>query len=319
MRFISADEVHQVCSYPELVQSLEEFHRDAPADLKDMMMSNYRERPNSDNHILIRAAWSHEITLGLKAVTIFPDNTRTNNRPAIHAVYVHFDGQSGEPTAVIDGTAMTYYKTAADSALGSKYLANQNISRMAMVGAGAMAPHLIRAHCEIHPSINQVCIWNRTFERAEKLAANLSLEDVEIEVSDDLEATIRNAQLISSATMTIDPIIDGDWISQGTHIDLIGAYRIDMREANDAALLKSRIFVDSRKTTIGEIGELDIPLQEGTIDESNILADLYELCSGHVRGRNTEQDITLFKNGGGGHLDLMTAQYIHSKISKTSS
>ena len=314
MILISAEEVHQVCSYPELVESLEEFHRKEPADLKDMLLSSFEEDPKSDNHFLVRAAWSGGVALGLKAATIFPDNVENYGRPAIHAIYALFDGQRGEPVAVIDGTAMTYYKTAADSALGSKYLANPNVSRMAMIGAGAMAPHLIQAHCEIHPSIQQVTIWNRTFERAEKLAESLHLNQVEIEASRDIEATVHNADLVSSATMATEPIICGDWVSPGTHLDLVGAYRLDMREADDEAIKKSSIFVDSRKTTIGEIGEIEIPLQQGIIAESDVLADLYELCSKKVQGRKSEQDLTLFKNGGGGHLDLMTAQYIFSKV-----
>ena len=314
MLLITADEVHEVCSYLELVDSLEEFHRNAPADLKDMLLSSVEKDPKSDNHFLVRAAWSGGTALGLKAATIFPDNVEDYGRPAIHAIYALYDGRSGVPVAVIDGTAMTYYKTAADSALGSKYLANPNVSRMAMIGAGAMAPHLIKAHCELHPSIRQVSIWNRTFERAEKLAASLNLNHIEISSSRDIEAAVRNADLVSSATMTTEPIIFGEWISPGTHLDLVGAYRLDMREVDDEAITKSRIFVDSRKTTVGEIGEIEIPLRNGIIRESSVLADLYELCSKKAEGRISEQDVTLFKNGGGGHLDLMTAQYIHSKV-----
>ena len=314
MLLITADEVHEVCSYLELVDSLEEFHRNAPADLKDMLLSSVEKDPKSDNHFLVRAAWSGGTALGLKAATIFPDNVEDYGRPAIHAIYALYDGRSGVPVAVIDGTAMTYYKTAADSALGSKYLANPNVSFMAMIGAGAMAPHLIKAHCEIHPSIRQVTIWNRTFERAEKLAESLNLNHIEINSSRDIEAAVRNADLVSSATMTTEPIISGEWVSTGTHLDLVGAYRLDMREVDDEAITKSRIFVDSRKTTVGEIGEIEIPLRNGIIRESSVLADLYELCSKKAEGRISEQDVTLFKNGGGGHLDLMTAQYIHSKV-----
>ena len=314
MLLITADEVHEVCSYLELVDSLEEFHRNAPADLKDMLLSSVEKDPKSDNHFLVRAAWSGGTALGLKAATIFPDNVEDYGRPAIHAIYALYDGRSGVPVAVIDGTAMTYYKTAADSALGSKYLANPNVSRMAMIGAGAMAPHLIKAHCELHPSIRNVTIWNRTFERAEKLAESLNLNHIEINSSRDIEAAVRNADLVSSATMTTEPIIFGEWISPGTHLDLVGAYRLDMREVDDEAITKSRIFVDSRKTTVGEIGEIEIPLRNGIIRESSVLADLYELCSKKAEGRISEQDVTLFKNGGGGHLDLMTAQYIHSKV-----
>ena len=314
MLLINANEVHQACVYPELVCALENFHRESPANLKDMLLSSIQENPAAENHALFRAAWDHGSALGLKASTIFPNNTIESDLPAIHAMYTLFDGKNGIPVAVIDGTSMTYYKTAADSALGSKILANKNITSMAMIGAGAMAPHLIRAHCEIHCSIRTVTIWNRTACKAKELADCIDIPNVKIQASKDIEATVSNAQLVSSATMTKDPIIFGDWLAPGTHLDLIGAYKLDMREADDEAIQKSRIFVDSRKTTIGEIGEITIPMQSGIIGESDILADLYELCSGVKQGRESQEEITLFKNGGGGHLDLMTAQYVYDKL-----
>ncbi len=315
MQYISADQVHQACSsYLDLVNTLEVFHQETPADLKDMLLSSFQEDPDPDNHLLIRAAWSHGNMLGLKAASVFPNNTRFSDLPAIHAIYTLFDGKDGVPTAVMDGTVMTYYKTAADSALGSKQLANPNLKSMAMLGAGAMAPHLIRAHCAVHATIDNVTIWNRTPSRAQQLADSMNIDHVEIKASEDIESTVREAELISSATMTVEPIIRGDWLSPGSHLDLIGAYRLDMREADDDAIRKSKIFVDSRKTTIGEIGEITIPLESGVISESEILADLYELCSGSITGRKSTQEITMFKNGGGGHLDLMTARYIHDKI-----
>ena len=315
MQYFSAEQVHEACSsYPDLVSALEAYHQEDPADLKDMLLSSIQEDPEPDNHLLIRAAWSHGTMLGLKAASVFPKNTINSDLPAIHAIYALYDGQNGVPIAVMDGTVTTYYKTAADSALGGKHLANSGVETMAMIGAGAMAPHLIQAHCSIHPTIKRVIIWNRTESRARELMDSLDIRGVEIETSNDLEQTVRQARLISSATMTLEPIIKGDWLSPGTHLDLIGAYRLDMREADDDAILKSRIFVDSRKTTIGEIGEITTPLNEGLISESDILADLYELCSGKHNGRSTAEEITMFKNGGGGHLDLMTAHYIYSKL-----
>jgi len=310
MHLITAEQVHEICNYPELICSLEKSHQQIPADLKDMLLSSIEKTPRSDNHFLVRAAWDHGSHLGLKAATIFPNNTVDSELPAIHAVYALFEGKTGIPLAVIDGTSMTYYKTAADSALGVKLLSNENISNLAMIGAGAMAPHLIRAHVSVRPSIRRVVIWNRTHSRAEQLADSLDFENVQIEASRNLEHTIRNAQLISSATMTVEPIISGQWLSPGAHLDLVGAFRLDMREADDYAMKKSRIFVDSRKTTIGEIGEINLPLESGIIHESDILGDLYELSSGVVEGRRSSNDVTLFKNGGGGHLDLMTAQHI---------
>ena len=314
MKLITAEQVHKICEFPDLVAALEAYHRQAPADLQDMLMTSVRPASEPDNHMFIRAAWSEGKALGLKTATVFPGNRLNSELPAIHAAYTLFDGTNGVPTATIDGTSLTYYKTAGDSALGTKCLARSDITRMTMVGAGAMAPYLIRAHFEIRPSIREVTIWNRTRSKAEQIAAALRLPSVTVRVSDNLESAVRSAELISSATMTKDPIIQGDWLSPGTHIDLVGAFTLEMREVDDAALRRSRIFVDSRKTTIGEIGEITIPIESGVITEADILADLYDLCQAKHTGRKHEDEITLFKNGGGGHLDLMTAQFIASRV-----
>ncbi len=314
MKLITAEHVERICQYPELVAALAAYHRESPADLKDLLLSSEQPNPEPDNHMLIRAAWSHGTALGLKAATVFPANRANTALPAIHATYTLFNGTNGIPEATIDGTSMTYFKTAGDSALGAKLLARKGITRMTMIGAGAMAPHLIKAHTEIQQTIRELTIWNRTQSKAEHLAQSLDLPDLKITVSDDLETAIRNAELISSATMTSEPIIRGEWLAAGTHLDLIGAFTLDMREADDETIRRSSVFVDSRKTTIGEIGEITIPIETGVMTESDVLADLYELCSGTVQGRLHNEQITLFKNGGGGHLDLMTAQFIFSRF-----
>ena len=314
MKFITADEIHRICEYPALVNHLERLHREEPADLKDMLLANIDSGSGTENNGLFRAAWASRQGLGIKAATIFPDNTANSSLPAIHAIYMLFEGVHGTPVAVMDGTVLTYYKTAADSALGSKYLARGDIKTMAMIGAGAMAPHLITAHCSIHSSIQEVYIWNRTASKALELANKLSIPGGKIQASEDIQAVVQNAELVSSATMTREPIIFGDWLNPGTHVDLVGAFTLDMRETDDNALLKSRIFVDSRKTTIGEIGEIQIPIDSGIITEDDINADLYQLCTNQTRGRISDNEITMFKNGGGGHLDLMTAGFIYERL-----
>ncbi len=317
MQVISAETVHRLCSFPELMDALEASHREPPADLKDTLLSSPRDDDGTDDKIMIRAAWAHGSALGLKAATIFPRNLEEFALPAIHAQFLLFDGKTGVPTALIDGTALTYYKTAADSALGARHLARPNASSMAMIGAGAMAPYLIRAHCCARESIRTVSIWNRTASKAKAIADTLNLPGVEINVAHSLEAAVRNCDVVCAATMTQEPIIRGQWLQPGTHLDLVGAFTPQMREADDEAVCISRIFVDSRFTTIGEIGEIEIPLQTGIIEKSDIVGDLFELCSRRVLGRETENEITLFKNGGGGHLDLMTARHIISVANST--
>jgi len=302
---LSADEILATVRFGPLVEALAQMHRETPASLKDMLLE--QDGSAGKDYCLVRAAWQQGEALGVKMATIFPGNPAPE-LPAIHAAYVLFDGATGVPLLSIDGTALTYLKTAADSALGSRLLARDGCRRLLLVGAGAMAPYLIEAHCAAHPTIDEVRVWNRSPARRDALVDALQTR-YNIAPVDELENAVGNADLVSCATMAVQPIIRGEWLRKGTHLDLVGAFRADMREADDEALRRARLFVDSRKTTISEIGELLIPITNGVISADDIVADLYQLCSG-VAGRTGPKEITLFKNGGGGHLDLMTARFI---------
>lgn len=313
MRFIDAEQIGKALAYPALIAGLDRYHREDTQAMDDVLLAQTVDE-ESTNHLLIRAAWQYDKAIGTKLVTVFPNNPTQNASPAVQAIYVVFDGANGTPTAVIEGTVLTYWKTAADSALGTQYLARDDVHYMLMVGAGKLAPHLIAAHCAARPSITHVSIWNRTPEKAKDLAKELKLNEVTIEYAEDLESAARKADLISCATMATQPIIQGSWLSPGTHLDLVGAFTPDMREADDDAVSMATIFVDCRETTIGEVGEISIPIQNGTITERDVVADLYDLCRGKHPGRSDKNEITLYKNGGGGHLDLMTTRFLLEQI-----
>ena len=317
MQYIDAKRVHAVLDYPGLIEGLDRCHSE-DTEIRDDMLLGQPAASGDTNHLFIRAAWQRGRALGAKITTRFPDNpAKPGKLPAIHALYTLFDGNTGIPVACIDGTALTVRKTAADSALGAKYLARTNAEHMLLVGAGALAPHLIMAHHDARPSIQSVMIWNRTPERAVAVAAALSIDGVTITATDDLEAAARNADLICCATATVKPILKGSWLKPGAHVDLIGAFTKTMREADDEVLRRGSLFVDARATTIGDIGELVIPIAAGVIKESDVLADHYDLCRGRHPGRRHDDDdeITVFKNGGGGHLDLMTARLVMEALS----
>ena len=210
---------------------------------------------------------------------------------------------------------MTPWKTAADSALGARFLARADARSLLMVGAGVMAPHLIRAHLTVRPSIRKVAIWNRTADRARRLARDLALEGVEVAPTDDLESAARGADVISCATGVTAPLIRGAWLEPGTHLDLVGGFTPEMREADDEACRRARIHVDSRWFTLGCVGDLTAPMESGAITEDGVLGDLFQLSRGEVTGRTGPQDITLYKNAGGAHLDLMTARLIAARAS----
>ena len=311
MRFVDGGEVDSLLDYPGLIAALEAGHR-AGVDAAERMLLSQPNRSGTSNHFLIWPAWQHGEALGIKLVTSFPDNTGTD-LPTVHAVYALFDGETGVPCLLIDGTAMTPWKTAADSALGARFLARPDAGHLLMVGAGIMAPHLIRAHLTVRPGIRRVTIWNRTAERARQLADSLALKSVEIEVTDDLETAVRTADLISCATASTEPLIRGAWLKPGAHLDLVGSFTPEMREADDEAFRRARVHVDSRWFTLEDCGDLMAPLASGAITREDVLGDLFELARGDCTGRESAEDITLYKNAGGGHLDLMTARHIESR------
>lgn len=308
MRMIDAESITRLLDYPALVAWLEEAHRDEIDAMDDLLLSQ-SPPAGPTNHFLLRAAWQDRLGVGAKLVTVFPDNPR-RGVPSVQGVYLLFDPADGHPLACLDGTELTYWKTAADSALGARFLAPPEPSVLLMVGAGAMAPHLIRAHRAVRPSIALVRIWNRTPERAAQLAARLRAEGIPAVTVADLAGAVKEADIVCCATMATAPLIRGEWLRPGTHLDLVGAYTPAMREADDEAVRRARIFVDSRLTAVHAIGELGMPLRAGVIAESAVLADLFDLCRGRHPGRRSGEEITLFKNGGGGHLDLMTAAFI---------
>jgi len=185
---------------------------------------------------------------------------------------------------------------------------------MLMVGAGALGPHVIMAHCAARPSIKRVRIWNRTAARAEALAHDLALPGVEISPTGDLESAAREADVISCATMAKAPLIKGAWLKPGCHLDLIGSWQEDMREADDEAVRRGKVYIDSREDAFRS-GDITEPIAAGVMTEADIVGDLYALSRGECPLRERDEDITFFKNAGGGHLDLFTARFLLSRLS----
>ncbi|MCP4983708.1 MAG: hypothetical protein GY935_24785 [Gammaproteobacteria bacterium] len=312
MQMLDADNILSCMPFTMLVDELAAMHRE-PIGLVDEMLMESTDEQENISHFFIRTGWQPEKALGAKVISIFPRNNQQREWPSIQAVYILFEGTNGTPIACLDGTALTWIKTATDSALGSKLLSRTNIESLLMIGAGQMAPHLVSAHCQIRPSLKRVHIWNRTLDKAQNLCTQLSATfgDIDFVPTTEIEPRARQADLICSAIGVQQPVIRGEWLKPGTHVDLIGAYRPDMREADDECLRRGSLFVDARETTINYIGELMIPLASGVICENDVLADLSDLCQQRHPGRQSDDEITLFKNGGGGHLDLMCARILH--------
>jgi len=296
---LDGDDIARLLPYLDLVDTLEAGHRQSPPMARRLVFG-----PEGGNEaFLALPAWVPGEAIGIKLVTVIPANLAAG-KASVQALYVLFDGTDGAPLALLDGTELTYRKTAADSALGARHLARANAATLLMVGAGGLAPHLIAAHRAVRPSIERVLVWNRTPSRAHAVATAVGAT-----VVGDLAAAVAAADIVSTATMTAEPLVAGRWLRPGTHLDLVGAFLPDHREVDDDAVTRAHIYVDDREATLHEDGDLVIPLAAGLIAEADVRGDLWQLCRGDVPGRVDEDAITLFENGGGGHLDLMTARF----------
>ena len=259
--------------------------------------------------LLSRSAWIDGLGVAIKGVTIIPENV-SNNRPIVNGGVMLFNDETGELEALIVFHLVTKWKTVGDSLLGAKLLAREDSKNILIVGAGTVSTNMINGYSKLYPDA-KFQLWNRSSDKAVALAELLS-DAYDITPVIDLSNAVEAADIITCATMSSDPVIDGAWLQTGQHLNLIGAYRPDMRETNDVALTRSRIFVDSRETTIEHIGELKIPIAEGVISANDVVADYYYITSGFF-SRQSDDEINLFKNGGGAHLDLMTAKLILKK------
>ncbi len=308
MRFVSADEIRSLLTFPMLVAALEAAHRRPKMEVQDGMLGNEKAL------YFVRSAVDGGRYMASKLITSFPANLDGGTLPAVQALCVLFDGANGRPLAVIDGTEITYWRTAADSALGAKILAPLEPATLLVVGAGEMSTRLVRAHRAVRPSLRRVLVWNRTQERAAQVAARLTEGGIESEPFDDLAAATRLADIISTCTRSNEALVLGANLKPGTHLDLVGGYTPRSREADDEAARRSLVFVDRRESAFDGVGDILQPIASGAIRQADVLGDLYDLVGGAVAGRRSPSDITFFKNAGGGHLDLMTAELIVQRL-----
>jgi ornithine cyclodeaminase/alanine dehydrogenase-like protein (mu-crystallin family) len=308
MRFVGAEEIRRVLSFPMLVAALEAGHRRPKIEIQDGFLGSEKEQ------YFVRHAVDRGRFMASKLITSFPANLITGELPAVQAVCILFDGANGRPLVVMDGTEITYWRTAADSALGAQILAPAAPTTLLLVGAGQMSPWLVRAHRTARPSLRRVLIWNRSTERATQVATLLREEGVETEVIKDLASATRLADLVSTCTRSHEPLILGGNLSPGVHLDLVGGYTPETREADDEAARRARVFVDRRESAFDGVGDILQPIANGAIRSTDVLGDLYDLVGGTVAGRRSPSDITFFKNAGGAHLDLMTAELVFRQI-----
>ena len=290
-------EAERHLTWQGLCDALQAGHRLPTAEIGDTLL--YR----GADVLLSRSAWIDGLGLAVKSATVFPGN-KAIGKPAVNGAVNLYSDQTGELEAIVDFHLVTKWKTAGDSLLAASLLARADSKQILLVGAGTVARSMVDAYRSRFPGA-RFTVWNRSAAAAEAMAHEVP----GVTVAHDLAEAVAAADIICTATMATEPLIRGEWLRPGTHLDLIGAYRPDMREVDDEALRRSRIFVDARATTLHHIGELKDPLARGVITETDVVADFYDIASGRFARRGAT-DITLAKNGGGAHLDLMVARYV---------
>jgi ornithine cyclodeaminase len=306
MQVIGGEDIHRLLDYPSLIDALRAMFQggcEAPARHHHRISAPTVE--GTPGTLLLMPAWQTGRALGIKIVTVFPDNA-LRSLPAVYGTYVLLDAATGMPLALIDGTALTLRRTAAASALAAGFLARPESAMHLMVGTGALAPHLVAAHAAARP-IRQTRIWGRDPKKAAALAARLVGAGIAAAPAVDLEEAAGAADIITCATLAREPLIRGAWLRPGTHLDLVGGFTPEMREADDAAVARASVYVDT-DAALREAGDIVQPLRSGHLARERIVGDLFGLVRGMCPGRRDPAEITLFKSVGTALEDLAAAE-----------
>jgi ornithine cyclodeaminase len=317
MRVVPGHEIDRILAFPALIDALAQAFR---GDIVVPVRHHHEiERDGTPATLLLMPAWTRAAAadgfLGVKIVSVFPGNA-ARNLPSVLGTYLLMDGTTGEPRAALDGTRLTLWRTAAASALAASFLAREDTSRMVMAGAGALAPFLIRAHMSQRP-IRAVALWNHRPAKAEALASELRSQGLPVTAARDLEAAVREADLVSCATLSEAPIVRGAWLKPGAHLDLVGAYNLRMREADDDALRQAQVYIDTDAART-EGGDVALALDSGAIAAGHIRGNLFDLCRGTVPARRDDGTITAFKSVGTAIEDLAAAMLVWRTLPEAS-
>ncbi|MGX1928999.1 ornithine cyclodeaminase family protein [Flagellimonas sp. 2504JD4-2] len=313
--YIDSTFIEENTDFSELIEEL----KNAFASKEVLIpQRHHHDFPNpktgKDTTLLLMPAWNPGKEAGVKVVTVNPGNDNYG-LPSIQGSYLYMDAATGTLKAVMEAKSLTAKRTAAASALASFYLSKKDANSLLMIGTGALSINLIKAHSAVRP-IKKVHVWGRNMEKATEICSILSHEGFQIAPLSNIEEKIAEVDIISCATLSEKPLVFGDYLVPGQHIDLVGAYKPNMREADNEAIKRAAIFLDSFEGGLKESGDIAIPVEEGILGASDIKADLFGLCSGKHSGRNSKDEITLFKSVGHALEDLIAATYYYSKFEK---
>jgi len=312
MLLLSEDQTRQALPFPDLIDALADMFK--TGCVMPTRHHHDMEVPGEDDAtMLLMPAWLPGQYAGVKVVNVVPGNSE-RNLPAVAAQYLLSDGRTGEMLALVDGGELTARRTAAASALAARHLARPDARHLVIVGTGRVAENLIAAHSAVRP-IEQVTVWGRSKDKAaafvEAQKANVT---VNIGAAASLEEALADADIVSAATLSTEPLIKGAFVKPGTHVDLVGAFKPSMRESDDDLIRRAQTFVDTRDGCLAEGGDIVQPVKAGVIAPHDVRADLYELCRGEHPGRRSDEEITLFKSVGAALEDLAGAMLAYRNV-----
>jgi ornithine cyclodeaminase/alanine dehydrogenase-like protein (mu-crystallin family) len=306
MQHFDADHIDRAMTFPLLVDVLDRAFA-AQWTTPDRVHLTMSQDP--EKYLLLMPSWTgpaERSYTGIKVATVHPQNSTLHGITSIHALYYLMDGQTGVPLATMDGTRMTLWRTAAASALASSYLSRPDSTELTMIGSGALAPFMIRAHMAVRP-ITRVNLWNHNIRSAHVLAEQLRAEGLPVESHPDLVSAVRRSDIVSAATLSSTPLIFGEWLKPGTHVDTVGAFTPTRRETDDDVVRMARIYCDTISGATHEGGDLAMPIADGVITRDDIVGDLHALCRKAVPGRRDDTEVTYFKSVGTALEDLAAA------------
>ncbi len=314
MKYLTAEKIKQHLGWQDTIDALRQMFADgceAPVRHHHAMKLPDQQEAT----MLLMPAWLPGKYAGLKLVNVYPDNSQ-KGLPTIMGNYLLMDGATGKPIVSMDAGELTARRTVAASALASNYLSKSTANKLLIVGSGRLAGYLGFAHGTVRP-IDEIQVWARNLEKAEKIATDYKDAGVQATAVSNLEQASRWADIISCATMSTQPLILGEWLQKGVHIDLIGGFKPTMRETDDDVIARSVVFADTRGGVLAEAGDLLIPINNGVFKTDDIAAELSELTSGQHPGRTSDDEITLFKSVGASLEDLAAAIRCYENMQKS--
>lgn len=305
MKIITPEQVHAALSYPKLIDALQDAYS-KPFNMPPRQVFLLDETPGHHDAFALLPSW-HDRFIAVKAFTYFPDNPGPEYK-SLYSKILLFDRAHGEPLALVDGTSVTFWRTAGISGLATRLLAREDAETLLVLGTGNLSTYIIRANASVRP-IKRVLVWGRTPDKAEAVAAQMGaeLDGVACSAVIDREAACREADIIVSATGSHEPLVLGDWVRPGTHTDFIGNHHATKRECDTALVTKSRVYADSYVNAFKEAGEILVPISEGVFTKEDLVGELTEMCTGACPLRQSDEDITLFKSIGLAYSDLVGA------------